>query len=109
MSKETLVQAIEMAGGQAHLARGIRKRIPDSKIGQVHVWGWLNSVQMEVPPPETVIPICDFLGWRMTPHRLRPDLYPNPTDALPFVDVPKLGADDTPQSQYPWDAATLLM
>lgn len=82
-----------MAGGQAHLARGIRERIPGSKISQVHVWGWLNSVQMEVPPPDAVLPICDFLGWRMTPHRLRPDLYPNPTDALPaFI---KVGAGTT--------------
>lgn len=95
MSKETLTQAIEMAGGQAHLARGIRERIPGSKIGQVHVWGWLHSVQMEVPPPETVLPICDFLDWRMTPNRLRPDLYPNPTDALPSAECPKLGAGTT--------------
>lgn len=93
MSKESLSQAIDLAGGQAHLARGIRERIAGSKIGQVHVWGWLNSVQMEVPPPETVIPICDFLCWRMTPHEIRPDLYPNPTDALP-AEV-KVGAGTT--------------
>lgn len=93
MSKETLSKAVEMAGGQAHLARGIRARIPGSKVSQVHVWGWLNSVQMEVPPPETVIPICDFLGWCMTPHRLRADLYPNPSDALPAA--VKVGAGET--------------
>jgi len=95
MSKETLSQAIELAGGQAHLARGIRDRIPSSKIGQVTVWGWLNEAKMEVPPADAVIPICDFLGWRMTPHKLRPDLYPNPTDALP-LDV-KVVAGETAQ------------
>jgi hypothetical protein len=105
MSKETLAQAIELAGGQAHLARGIRDRIPGSKIGQVHVWGWLNSVQMEVPPPETVIPICDFLDWRMTPHQLRPDLYPNPTDALPVGEIGKVGASDTAQTEPEQKAA----
>jgi hypothetical protein len=48
---------------------------------------------MEVPPADVVIPICDFLGWRMTPNLLRPDVYPNPTDALP-PDV-KVGAGET--------------
>ncbi len=97
MSKEALAEAVELAGGQAHLARGIRERIPGSKIGQVHVWGWLNSVQMQVPPPEAVLPICDFLGWKTTPHRLRPDLYPNPTDALPNAEFH--GADTPAQKE----------
>jgi hypothetical protein len=83
MSKETLIKAVQMAGGQAHLARMIRERIPGSKIGQVHVWGWLNDVKMPVPPAEAVIPIADALGYRLTPHLLRTDLYPAPTDALP--------------------------
>lgn len=83
MSKESLQRAVELAGGQTELARGIRERMPGSKIGQVHVWGWLNSVKIEVPPPETVLPIAEFLGWEMTPHQLRPDLYPNPGDAMP--------------------------
>lgn len=65
------------------MARGIRARIPGSKISQVHVWGWLNSVQKAVPPAETVIPICETVGWRMTPHDLRPDLYPNDGDGIP--------------------------
>ena len=83
MSRESLQKAVAMAGGQAHLARGIRERIPGSKIGQVHVWGWLNSVKIEVPPADAVLPIAAALDWKMTPHELRPDLYPNPTDALP--------------------------
>ena len=83
MSKETLAKAIELAGGQAQLARGIRERIPGSKIGQVTVWGWINGAKKEVPPADVVLPIADSLDWRMTPHEIRPDLYPNPTDALP--------------------------
>lgn len=92
-----------MAGGQAQLARGIRERIPGSKVSQVHVWGWLNSVRMEVPPPEAVIPICDLLDWRMTPHRLRPDLYPNATDALPSAE--KVGAGETAPVEHHQEAA----
>ena len=83
MSKETLLKAVALAGGQVHLARGIQSRIPGSKIGQVHVWGWLNAVKMEVPPAETVIAICETVNWQITPNVLRPDIYPNATDGLP--------------------------
>jgi len=83
MSKQALIKAIELARGQVHLARGIRRIVPGSKVGQVHVWGWLNSVKMEVPPADMVLPIAESLGWLVTPNELRADLYPNPTDALP--------------------------
>lgn len=93
MSKESLQQAVSLAGGQAQLARGIRERLPDSKVGQVHVWGWLNSVKFEVPPPEVVLAIANFLEYRMTPHQLRPDLYPNPGDAMPRL-IPAVVVED---------------
>lgn len=95
MSKETLIEAVRLAGSQVALANGIRSRIPGSKIGQVHVWGWLNTVKIEVPPPEVVLPIAEHLDYRITPHQLRPDLYPNPTDALPPHIAEKVGAGDT--------------
>lgn len=78
-----------MAGGQKHLGLAIRARIPGSKIGQVHVWGWLNAAKCEVPPAEVVLAIADSLEYRITPHELRPDLYPNPCDALPDGVVPQ--------------------
>lgn len=34
-------------------------------------------------PAEQVIPICEFAEYKFTPHDLRPDLYPNPSDGLP--------------------------
>jgi hypothetical protein len=74
---------VQLAGGQVHLARGIKALLPESKVSQVHVWGWLNDVKMEVPPSNVVLAIAESLGWRVTPHELRADLYPNPTDALP--------------------------
>lgn len=83
MSKNSLLKAVELAGGQAPLARAIRVRMPHSKIGQVHVWGWLNSVKMEVPPAESVLAIAESVDWRVTPHELRADIYPNPSDGLP--------------------------
>lgn len=39
--------------------------------------------QWKVVPPDRVLSVCAALGWRVTPHQLRPDLYPNPADALP--------------------------
>ena len=99
MSKETLIEAVRLAGGQAHLAAGIRRRCPGSKVGQVHVWGWLNSVKMEVPPADVVLPIAEHLNYRLTPHDLRPDLYPNPTDALPLgmrIEMPEPNQETTP-------------
>ncbi len=34
-----------------------------------------------VVPPHFIFPIFKMTG--VTPHELRPDLYPNPTDGLP--------------------------
>lgn len=34
-------------------------------------------------PSERVLRIAEATGFEVTPHELRPDLYPNPDDALP--------------------------
>lgn len=33
-------------------------------------------------PAERVIDVAMLTGWKITPHQLRPDLYPLPGDAL---------------------------
>ena len=33
-------------------------------------------------PAERVIQVARLTGWTVTPHQLRPDLYPLPSDAL---------------------------
>ncbi|EIQ80106.1 hypothetical protein SF123566_8473 [Shigella flexneri 1235-66] len=38
-----------------------------------------------VVPADRVLPIFNATG--VTPHELRPDLYPNPTDGLPAQEV----------------------
>lgn len=83
MCKETLSKAVKKVGGQVALAEAIRSRKPGSRVEQGHVWKWLNICKSPVPPAEYVIPISEATGWELTPHALRPDLYPNPTDALP--------------------------
>ena len=42
--------------------------------------------QWSAVPADRVIPIAQATGWRVTPHELRPDLYPNVGDGVP-VDV----------------------
>ncbi|WP_083260243.1 YdaS family helix-turn-helix protein [Marinobacter sp. X15-166B] len=34
-------------------------------------------------PPTRALAICEATNWKVTPHELRPDIYPNPSDGLP--------------------------
>jgi DNA-binding transcriptional regulator YdaS (Cro superfamily) len=34
-------------------------------------------------PDGSVLEFCRAVGWKVTPHQLRPNIYPNPTDGLP--------------------------
>lgn len=86
MSKKSLEKAVSLAGGQVALAAGIRQRMPSSKVSQAHVWKWLNRVKGPVPPGDYVVAIADTVGYQITPHELRGDLYPNASDALPALD-----------------------
>lgn len=71
----SLKQAIEAAGiSQSDLA---------SRVG-VHrsaITHW------DKVPAERVIRVSEAMSWRVTPHQLRPDLYPNPTDGIPLCRV----------------------
>lgn len=39
--------------------------------------------QWDQVPAERVIDVAEATDWKVTPHQLRPDIYPNPSDALP--------------------------
>lgn len=52
---------------------------------------WFNKPSV---PPRFVLPICDLVGWEVTPHEIRPDLYPSLLDGVP-EGVKKI---DTPAS-----------
>jgi len=34
-------------------------------------------------PADRVLSVASATGWKVTPHQMRPDIYPNPTDGLP--------------------------
>ncbi|MBV4366258.1 transcriptional regulator [Erwinia phyllosphaerae] len=68
-----LDKAIMHAGSQVKLAASLG-------IATQSVNRWLRKYEGKVPP-ERVIPIYRLTG--VTPHELRPDLHPNPSDGLP--------------------------
>ena len=85
MSKKSLSEAVKKAGGQVALAAAIRLFMPTANVQQGHVWKWLNGLKGETPPAEYVLPIAAATGWEITPHQLRPDIYPNILDGLPKI------------------------
>lgn len=60
---------------QSELGRRLGKR-------QQTISGWFKK---EVPSGQVVL-AAKALNWAVTPHELRPDLHPNPSDALPTTD-----------------------
>lgn len=57
---------------QAELGRRMKRRAQT-------VNGWFKNKI----PGELVIQVSKAVDWKVTPHELRPDLYPNPADGLP--------------------------
>ncbi|HCH0659874.1 TPA: helix-turn-helix domain-containing protein [Enterobacter asburiae] len=68
-----LTKAIKSAGTATKLATMLG-------IKPMSVSRWKNRYR-GVVPADRVLPIFTATG--VTPHELRPDLYPNPTDGLP--------------------------
>jgi len=42
---------------------------------------WVSGVRRI--PADRVLPLASATSWQVTPHDLRPDIYPNPADAIP--------------------------
>lgn len=57
---------------QAELGRRLNRRAQT-------VNGWFKNKV----PGELVVRVSKAVDWQVTPHELRPDLYPNPADGLP--------------------------
>ncbi|MDH0357030.1 YdaS family helix-turn-helix protein [Morganella sp. GD04133] len=67
---------------RAEIKQKITSTLSQAEIGrklgcaQQTVFHWLNYRV----PAGRVIPLCELMNWQITPHDLRPDLYPHPTD-----------------------------
>jgi DNA-binding transcriptional regulator YdaS (Cro superfamily) len=72
-----LQKAIETAGGATRLAEKIG-------LSSMAISHWKHRHKGAVPSSH-VLPVYQATG--VTPHELRPDLYPNPTDGLPAGEV----------------------
>ncbi|QNK30678.1 helix-turn-helix domain-containing protein [Serratia sp. JUb9] len=68
-----LEKAICVAGSATKLANQLG-------ISSMTISHWKNRYS-GIVPADRVFPIFHVTG--VTPHELRPDLYPNPTDGLP--------------------------
>lgn len=75
METTPLQRVIEIKKSQTALADAIG-------VKQAHIWNWLNRDGGRVPPSK-VIAVSRAVSWAVTPHELRPDVYPNATDGLP--------------------------
>ncbi|HBE5554406.1 transcriptional regulator [Escherichia coli] len=72
--RECLKNKIHQKGlSQAGVARLIG--LPQQVVSR-----WANGHQI---PASRVLQLCEIMEWTITPHELRPDIYPNPTDGLP--------------------------
>lgn len=72
MDKIVQKKILTVCGSQSELARRLGKNSQT-----VSAW-FRNGVASN-----EVINASRALSWQVTPHELRPDLYPNPTDGLP--------------------------
>ncbi len=70
---DSLSKAIKIAGSQRQLAE---------KVGgvQTRISEWRRRGEV---PPDAVIGVSRAVDFQVTPHELRPDLYPHPEDGLP--------------------------
>ena len=66
----TIDKAIDLAGGAAKLGRKIG--VTSQAISQ-----WRTV------PVDRVLSVCAAVCWKITPHEVRPDIYPNPQDGIP--------------------------
>lgn len=76
-----LEKIIELLGGKQQSLADVLAT-DDDPVKQGHVWGWLNKT-VDGIPARHVIKACAAVNYEVTPHELRPDLYPHPQDGLP--------------------------
>ncbi|WPU24486.1 YdaS family helix-turn-helix protein [Cedecea neteri] len=72
--KNVTDKAVRSVGSISEVSR----RFEFQSVQSVANWIAKNRV-----PSERVIQLCQWGNWMVTPHQLRPDIYPNIQDGLP--------------------------
>ena len=72
--KNVTAKAVKAIGSISEVSR----RFEFQSVQSVANWIAKNRV-----PSERVIQLCQSGGWVVTPHQLRPDIYPNKNDGIP--------------------------
>lgn len=72
--KNVTDKAVRSVGSISEVSR----RFEFHSVQSVANWIAKNRV-----PSERVIQLCQWGNWSVTPHQLRPDIYPNVQDGLP--------------------------
>lgn len=72
--KNVTDKAVRSVGSISEVSR----RFEFQSVQSVANWIAKNRV-----PSERVIQLCQWGNWTVTPHQLRPDIYPNVQDGLP--------------------------
>ncbi|MBF1994413.1 helix-turn-helix domain-containing protein [Serratia symbiotica] len=76
--KNITEQAVRAVGSISAVSR---------RFGLLSVQSVANWIEKNRVPSERVIQLCEMGDWKVSPHQLRPDIYPNEDDALPKSDA----------------------
>ena len=83
--KDQLERAVAIAGNPSKLAAAATAAGPKS-VERQHISNWLNRGDGSCSG-DYVLQVAKAVEYAVTPHQLRPDLYPNPTDGMPQKDA----------------------
>lgn len=79
---EYLQKIISIFGGKkSALASKLVAYGPKNKLTGSHINNWI--ARDKKIPSEWIIPLARAVDFNVTPHELRPDIYPHPEDGLP--------------------------
>lgn len=71
-----LLKAIELCDGKTQTALGLKIGKPQATVS-----AWVNRFMCV--GVDSVLKVSEATNWQVTPHELRPDIYPHPHDGLP--------------------------
>ena len=80
MIETPLEKVIRISTSQVSLAEKVKSN--GVKLEQSTISAWFNRFEQSVGA-SYVLAVSAAVDWQVSPHELRPDLYPHPEDGLP--------------------------